>query len=96
MSGISCCNCYLDYYLLKINKGPEYLNSRSVNVKEWPKAQDWLHDDNLPGVLFQAYGSCLCKVLKCTMAARCDMIRETLNSMCCFINSLLSVMQIPF
>ena len=86
MGGISCCNCYFDYYLLRINKDPEYLNNRSVNVKEWPKAC-WMHDDKSPGVLFHVCSSCLCKVLKYTTAAKCDIIREILNSTYCFINS---------
>lgn len=85
MGGISCCNCYFDYYLLKISKDPEYLNNRSVNVKEWRKTCS-MHDDNLPGVLFHPSSSCLCKELEYTTAAKCDIIRVILNSTCCFIN----------
>ena len=35
---ISCCCCYFDYYLLKINKQPKFLKKiESLNEEDWPK-----------------------------------------------------------
>ena len=35
---ISYCNCYFDYYLLKINRDQEFLkNVKSLNSEDWPK-----------------------------------------------------------
>ena len=35
---ISCCNCYFDYYLLKISKDAKFLdNIKSLNSDVWPR-----------------------------------------------------------
>lgn len=83
-------SCYFDYYLIKINKDPEFLKTRMLNVKEWLKAlsaQGWWYDDNAPGLLFHACRSCICRVLQTNLAAKCSNVREILNSTCGFINS---------
>ena len=87
---ISCCNCYFDYYLLKINKDPEFLKVRKVNPSEWPKAlssQGWYNE--MPEFLFHACRSCMSRVLEITSAGNCNKTRQIINSMCCFINSQL-------
>ena len=44
---IICCNCYFDYYLLKINRDPEFLKSvKSLNSEDWPKIP--LKDPSFP------------------------------------------------
>ena len=87
---ISCCNCYFNYYLLKINEDPEFLKVRTANPNEWPKAlsfQTWYNE--MPGLLFHACKTCISKILEITKADNCNKVRKIMNSMCCFINSQL-------
>ena len=87
---ISCCNCYFDYYLLKINKDPEFLKVRKVNPSEWLKAQSsqgWYNE--MPEFLLHACRTCMCRVLEITSAGNCNKTRQTKNSTCYFINSQL-------
>ena len=87
---ISCCNCYFDYYLLKINKDPDFLKVRTANLNEWPKilsSQSWYNE--MPGFLFYACKTCMCKILEITTAGNCNKVHKIMNSMCCFINSQL-------
>ena len=88
---ISCWNCYFDYYLLKINKDPDFLKVRTANPNEWPKAlssQSWYNE--MPGFLFYACKTCMCKILEITTAGNSNKVHKIINSTCCFINSQLS------
>ena len=84
-------NCYFNYYLLKINKDPDFLEVRTANPNEWPKAlsfQSWYNE--MPGFLFHACKTCMSKILEITTADNRNKVRKIMNSTCCFINSQLS------
>ena len=88
---ISCWKCCFDYYLLKINKDPDFLIVRTANPNKWPKAlsfQSWYNE--MPGFLSHACKTCMCKILEITTAGNCNKCRKIINSTCCFINSQLS------
>ena len=88
---ISCCNCYFDYCLFKINKSPDFLKVKTANPNEWLKAfssQNWYNE--MPGFLFHACKTCMCKILEITTAGNCNKVRKIMNSTCCFVNSQLS------
>ena len=88
---ISCCNCCFDYYLLKMNKDPDFLKVKTANPNEWSKAlssQSWYNE--MPDFLFHACKECICKILEITTVGNCNKFCKILNSTCCFINSQLS------
>ena len=77
---ISCCNCYFDYYLLEINKDPDFLKIRTANPNEWPEAlssQSWYNE--MPGCLFHACKACMCKILEFITADNCNKVRKIMN-----------------
>ena len=95
----SCCCCYFDYYLLKINRQPEFLKkTESLNDGDWPKnpltdfsfpyfksVPRWY--SQAPGLLFHAWKPCIIKLLEISTVGNHANVNEILSRMCHFVNS---------
>ena len=96
---ISCCNCYFNYYLLKINKEPEFIRKiESLNEEDWPKnpltdlsfphfksVPGWY--SQAPGLLFHACRPCILRLLEISALANHTDVNEILSKTCHFVNS---------
>ena len=97
---ISCCCCYFDYYLLKINRQPEFLKKiESLNEEDWPKnpvatdlsfpharsVSSWY--SQATGLLFYACKPCILWILEISAAANDADVNDFLGRMCYFVNS---------
>ena len=85
---ISCCNCYFDYYLLKINKDPKFLyNIMSLNSGDLRRTLSsplsW--HSQAPGCSFHACKTCIINVLQITAAYNAVNVRKILNFTCSFV-----------
>ena len=60
---ISCCNCYFDYYLLKINQDPGFLSTIKDTCKhDLINSKDWFFI--FVKFFFHACERCICEILK--------------------------------
>ena len=96
---ISCCCCYFDYYLLKINGQPEFLKkTESLNDEDWPKnplknlsfpyfesVLGWY--SQVPGLLFNACRPCIIKLLEISTIGNHANVNEILSRTWHFVNS---------
>ena len=94
-----CCCCYFDYYLLKVNRQPEFPKKiESLNNENWPKnpltdllflyfkrVPGWY--SQAPGLLCHACRSRIIKLLKISTVGNHANVNEILSRTFHFVNS---------
>ena len=90
MNNEHVCNSYFDYYSVKINKDPRFLdNIKPMNSYDSPRTLSsplsW--HSQAPGLSFYAFKTCIIKVLQITAAYNTVNEHKILNTTCSFVNS---------
>ena len=93
----SCCNCFFDYYLLKINKSPNFLKKISslnpndlpkISKREWPEAGSacgWYSQTT--SFFFHACRKLIENILEITRKVDNLILQEVFSKSCDFVNS---------